>query len=185
MTPGGGVAGRLADLRDGFDRSFSEPPRQPPGRTDLLAIRVADLGYAVRLSTITGLWADRPTTPLPGPVPDLVGLASFRGTVVPVYDLAALLGHAGHATIRWLMLATDTPPLALGFGAVDGHLQVPATAVAPVGDSGQTSRGLVSELVTTGHTVLRVIDIRAVRATVAARAGATVAGREAVQRGTA
>jgi chemotaxis signal transduction protein len=161
---------RLAELRDSFDGSFAAPPPRPPHLADLLAIRVAEVAYAVRLSAITALWVDRPTTPLPGPVPELLGLAGFRGTIVPVYDLAALLGHPAGIGGRWLMLAADSPPLALAFAAVDGHLRVPATALGPVGnDAPAVDHGYVSELVGTDQGVRMLINVQAVRASVAAR----------------
>ncbi len=94
MSDGGSqVTGRAAELRDAFDRVFAEahPPAPPPSE-DLLAIRIASEPYALRLTEIAGLFADRKITPVAGRVSALLGIAGFRGLIVPVYDLQVLLG---------------------------------------------------------------------------------------------
>ena len=60
---------RLADLRESFDRSFADPPRQQvAGYDDLLAVRAGGQRYALRLTQAAGLFPDRPVTRLPGPL---------------------------------------------------------------------------------------------------------------------
>jgi purine-binding chemotaxis protein CheW len=172
---------RLAELRRGFDQSFAEPPPPTAGETaDLLAVRVAGVGYAVRLSDTGGLFADRVVVALPTAVPDLLGVASFRGLVVAVYDLATLLGHPTATTPRWLVLDTGTPPLALAFDSVDGHLRVPVTAIAAssaVPGSDEADRGHSRTVVRTADGLRRVVDITEVRATIVRRVGRTDHGR--------
>ena len=103
MTP----SGRLAGLRQDFDRSFTEPARRHDvEHAELLAVRAGGRPYALRLSQTAGLYPDRPVTPLPGPLSALLGVAGFGGTIVPVYDLAALLGHPLPERPRWLVLAS-------------------------------------------------------------------------------
>ena len=88
------VAGRLRDLRADFDRSFTEPARRYDiEHVELLAVRAGGRPYALRLSQTSGLFPDRQVTALPGPVAALLGIAGFGGAIVPVYDLAALLGR--------------------------------------------------------------------------------------------
>jgi chemotaxis signal transduction protein len=123
------LAARAAALRDAFDRSFAaaRPPDAPPG-VDLLAIGVGAKSYALRLSEIAGLHPDRRITPLPGAAPALRGIAGFRGAIVPVYDLAALLGHPQAEEARWLAMAVGEP-VAFAFATVDGHLRVARDAI--------------------------------------------------------
>ncbi|MEV4640999.1 chemotaxis protein CheW [Actinoplanes sp. NPDC049548] len=124
------VAERLAGLREEFDRSFAEPARRHDVEyAELLAVRAGGRPYALRLSQASGLHPDRPVTPLPGPQAALLGVAGFGGAIVPVYDLAALLGHAVPERPRWLVLASGAPPLALAFHELDGHVRVPATDI--------------------------------------------------------
>jgi len=139
------VADRRAALRDDFDRSFTEPVRRhDTEHTELLAIRAGGRRYALRLSQTSGLYPERPVTPLPGPLPALLGVAGFGGGIVAVYDLAAVLGHPVAERPRWLVMAAGTPPLALAFHALDGHLRVPADSIVSEHRPGTSSlRGMV------------------------------------------
>jgi chemotaxis signal transduction protein len=120
---------RAEALRREFDGTFALPVRRGGGDDDdLLAVRVGDTAYAVRLADVTGLAADRPVTPVPTTAPEFLGLVGLRGAVLPVWSLSALLGHGGdRAAPRWLLLAGGrggTPALALAFEHFDGHLRV-------------------------------------------------------------
>ena len=85
---------RVAALRAGFDRGFAEPARPDLiVREGLLAIRVGQQAWAIRLSEIAGLFVDKRITPVPGGHAALLGIAGFRGAILPVYDLAIVLGH--------------------------------------------------------------------------------------------
>jgi chemotaxis signal transduction protein len=122
---------RASNMRAAFDRSFAEARRpEAPAVEGLLAIRIGSEPYALRLSEIAGLYADRAVTRLPGDAPALLGIAGFRGAIVPVYDLPALLGHRPAETTRWLAMAAG-PPVAFAFAALDGHLRVALDAIVP------------------------------------------------------
>jgi purine-binding chemotaxis protein CheW len=124
------VSERAAQLRRDFDRSFAEPPAgRPAAPVDLLAIRLGTEPYALRLSEIAGLFADKKLTRLPDSVPEFLGLAGFRGSVVPVYDLRVLLGHAGGEAPRWLVIAV-AGMVALAFDGFDGHLRLGQEGIA-------------------------------------------------------
>ena len=135
----------VADLRADFDRSFADPVRRhDEEHVELLAIRAGGRPYALRLSQTSGLFPDRPVTPLPGPLAALLGVAGFSGAIVPVYDLAALLGHPAPDRPRWLVLAAGAPALALAFHELDGHVRVPAGVIVAEGPRGAGSlRGMV------------------------------------------
>jgi purine-binding chemotaxis protein CheW len=178
-------AGRLAELRQAFDRSFVERPRDEAARSeDLLAIRVGRDPYAVRVNATAGLIADRPVTPLPGSGPELSGVAGLRGSVVPVYDLATLLGLPGPPNAaRWMILAAGSPLFALAFDRLDGHLRVPLDAIAeaavgPDGPGTAAGTAHVSAIIRTPDGTRALIDLAAVRATVAARAAPSTASRK-------
>ena len=121
------------DLRREFDAAFARPPAS--GIEDeerLLAVRVGGDRYAIRLAEIAALHADRTIVPLPSPLPELLGLAAFRGDLAPVYDLAALLGHARRAEPRWLVLSRSTPPVGLAFDVFDAQLVVRTARIFPI-----------------------------------------------------
>jgi chemotaxis signal transduction protein len=143
VTTLGTVSKRLSRLRREFDQSFAEPARShDEDHLELLTIRAGGRPYAIRLSQSSGVHPDRPVTPLPGPLPALLGLAGFAGSVVPVYDLAALLGHPVDEVPRWLVLAAGTPPLGLAFHELDGHVRAAvADIIRETGDTGGADGG--------------------------------------------
>jgi chemotaxis signal transduction protein len=138
------LAGRAVELRRAFDDSFAhaEAPAQSE-RVELLTIRVGPDPHAIRLSETGGVFADRRITRVPGPLPELAGLVSLRGALVPVYDLRLLLGYGSGPALRWLVLDAGGA-LGLGFDQVDGHLVVsPAAIVAEPGGPGGRARQVV------------------------------------------
>jgi chemotaxis signal transduction protein len=180
----GSIAERLVDLREAFDRSFVEPTQPNLIETeDLLAIRVNDRPYAVRLSTIASLAADRPITALPGAPPRLLGVAALRGVVVPVYDLADLLGLSRSTPPRWTILTAAEPPMALAFDGVDGHLRLPREAISTRTDgAARTSdpdlRDLATDLVQTPTGTRAVVDVPGLHAAIVAAVRSSNQGRK-------
>lgn len=129
------AAGRAAEFRLAFDRAFAEPVRIDTAvKDDLLAIRVGGQACAIRLSEITGLFADKKITRVPGSGAALRGIAGFRGAILPVYDLAILLGHSGSQASRWLVVAAAAP-IALAFETFECQLRIAREEILP-----QTSR---------------------------------------------
>lgn len=122
---------RARELREAFDRSFAKaPPADPPQLENLLSIRVTDDPYVIRLADLAGLFADKAVTSVPGADPGFLGIAGFRGVVLPVYDLRVLLGYpAGGKAPRWLAV-TNARQIALAFDALDGYLRVPRGQLA-------------------------------------------------------
>jgi len=124
-----GTKDRVAELRDAFDQSFARAPSPDTGAVEnLLAIRIGANPYALRLTDVSGLFADKKVTWLPSPAPELLGMAGIRGTVLPVYDLGMLLGCPRAAAPRWLVVVAATP-VALAFEAFDGYLSVRAEGI--------------------------------------------------------
>jgi purine-binding chemotaxis protein CheW len=114
---------RAAALREAFDRTFAAPPAAV-GRTvtDLLAVQVGGDPYLIRMAEVGGLAVDRVVTPLPGAPPALAGLAGVRGGILPVYDLAALLGYPRAVSPRWIAVLADAP-IAVAVDGFDGYLR--------------------------------------------------------------
>lgn len=110
-------------LRDEFNRGFAQAPAQAPaGLERLLAIQ-AGAHCLLRLSAISAIHTDRVLLPLPSRLPELLGVTGIRGQLVPVFDLAALLGHAPARAPRWLVLSgSGGAMLGLAFAAFDAHV---------------------------------------------------------------
>ena len=122
---------RAADLRQAFDRSFAQAPNaEAAALENVLAIRVGADRYVLRLADVSGLYADKKVISLPSPVSELLGIAGFRGAVLPVYDLGMLLGCLRAAAPRWLVV-TDAAPVGLAFEGFDGYLSVRREAIVP------------------------------------------------------
>jgi len=125
MSDDARLSTRAADLRREFDESFSRVAgRDEAPLEDVLAIQVAGDGYALRLAECAGLFADRRVAALPTTVPELLGLVGFRATLVPVYDLRALLGYPRGGTPRWMVSTAGDALVALAFDAFEAHLRV-------------------------------------------------------------
>jgi hypothetical protein len=136
-----------AALRTAFDRGFADAPAGATvATTAFLAIRAGEQARAVRLTEVAGLFADRRIVPLPTRAPALLGLAGFRGAVLPVYDLRLLIGAAGTAAPRWLLIAAAAP-VVFGFDAFEGHLAVPHDTIAGRGGTEVVTAGGVSRAV--------------------------------------
>jgi chemotaxis signal transduction protein len=163
-----GLSGRADELRRAFDCSFIEAPRQRvESLVDLLAIRIAGDPYAFHLVDIAGLFVDRVVTPLPTLAPELLGLAGFRATLVPVYDLRALLGYAGGSVPRWMVSTAGDATVGLAFDRFDAHLRVPPEAL--VGDEAH-ARSHVRQVARTSEGVRPVVHLPSVLEAISARA---------------
>lgn len=159
---------RLVALRASFDRSFADPPREQVVQFhDLLAVTVAGRRYALRLAQSAGLFPNQPVTPLPGPIAALLGVAGFRGSIVPVYSLAAVLGQAPQPDSRWLVLAAGAPAVALAFEELDGHLRVPADEIIEE-QVGHGPRGCLRGIVQRPDGARPIVDVEAVRVAIQA-----------------
>jgi purine-binding chemotaxis protein CheW len=123
---------RADELRREFDCAFAAPLRFDDTQTiDLLAIRAGDQSCAIRLSEVYGLHAGRKVTRIPGAHAAMCGIAGFRGTILPVYDLPVLLGVAAvPAAPRWLVIA-KTAAIALSFDGFEGQRRVSRDTVMP------------------------------------------------------
>lgn len=136
---GARVTGHASAMRRAFDASFALPPRAAEvERIQLLLVRLGPDPHAIRLREISGLFVDRRVGHVPGPLPELLGVASLRGAIVPVYDLRVLLGYPAGPPPRWLVVASPGP-VALAFDHLDGHAVVsPDDIVAePEGEPGR------------------------------------------------
>ncbi|MEA2749205.1 MAG: hypothetical protein QOI41_3348 [Myxococcales bacterium] len=161
------TSGRAAELRAAFDQSFAELPNEAIVHfEDFLAIRIGGDPFAMRLRDVAGLYADRAITSVPSPVSELVGVAGFRGGLVPVYDLRALLGYPVSEPTRWLVLVTTqldpsapATPVALAFDHFEGHLRVSPDAITAGASDGRFA--YVRELVSVEGGPRPIMDVGA------------------------
>jgi purine-binding chemotaxis protein CheW len=149
---------RLEELKRSFDQSFAEAPwRETEQAESFLSIRVGSQAYAVLLSQASGLYVDRKVVGLPGPVTELLGMAGFRGTVIPVFDLGACLGYGLSDAGRWMLLVGKNELIGLAFQEFDGYLRTPRDVARQ--ESGEEMREHVSEVVVVGGIIRPVINL--------------------------
>ena len=134
-------AGRL---REDFDRTFAAPFAET--RIDveqILAVRLKGDLIGVPVREIDGVERAAPVVPLPSDHPGLLGLSGYRGAIVPVYDLGALLGYEEALRApRWFFLCGKGDPLALAMDELPEYRTVPTTAFhAPYGNSRRHVQG--------------------------------------------
>ena len=144
------LLGTAAMLRRRFDDGFASP-RIVTGEAQegLLAIRVGADSYALRLAEIAGLYSELKIVAIPSPVAQLLGIVGLRGSLAPVYDLAAVLHYPPAASRRWTVLARGAQPVGFAFEIFEAHLQVGTssltgmTAAAAGGSNRPYLRGTV------------------------------------------
>jgi purine-binding chemotaxis protein CheW len=175
------ASSRLADhavaLRRAFDRSFAEPARpDPTPMTDLLAFRAGSQAYALYLAEISGLYAGKKITRVPSHAAALLGIAGFRGALVPVYSVAAFLGHASPETPRWLVGASAAP-IAFAFEAFDFHVRVTRAAILPRG-AGDHASPYVQEFLRARDLVRPIVRLAAILDAIMNQTPEPVSGKE-------
>jgi purine-binding chemotaxis protein CheW len=171
------LAAQVAALRDGFHQSFAEAAEIDTAEQEsLLAIRVGDDVFAIRLPEVSGLHVSKTVTRVPGATPALAGIAGFRGTILPVYSLAILLGLPAIATPRWLVIAAAAP-VALAFDTFEYHMRVAPNAIRPR-DVSATDQPYVRDFVPTQQFVRPILHLPAILDAIRTQSLAMAPGKE-------
>jgi chemotaxis signal transduction protein len=165
------TSAKVVELRSAFDRERAAPSSSSAEvqTENLLAIRVSRDAYAIRVSEISGLATDRKIVAFPSPISELLGVAGIRGTLVPVYSLAGLLGYGaetGH--VRWLVLCGTEEPFALAFSDFEGYLQMPRTQLHQA-EPKDVARTHVTHIARATDMVRSVVSIPLLRETIEER----------------
>jgi chemotaxis signal transduction protein len=154
---------RAVELRTDFDAAFARTPDPAtPPQLDLLVIRVGEHRYALRLSEVLAVHADRKLVAVPSPRSDLLGLVGLRGVIAPVYDLRLLLGYPAAGTPRWLAHVRAAGPLAVAFELFEQHLRLPLADVMSASGSDGAAHRFVTGSAPSATGPLSIIDLPAV-----------------------
>ncbi len=120
------------ELRRAFDESFAAAPVVAGEIDELLAIGVAGAPYALRVRDLALIVSGRKVVPLPSARPGLLGLAGIRGSLVPIFSLATLLGGPpSFAPDPWIAVTPGLHPLGLAFASLEGLVRVPRADIGP------------------------------------------------------
>ena len=133
-----GSAFDVERLRREFDQSFALPyTGEASEYDDYLLIRAGERAYALVARDVGEVAVEVPITPLPARTPGFLGLAGRRGKLVPVFDLAFLVGGVAGEGRRWLALSTSNEPVGFAFAALEGQLrQARSALLASARDAG-------------------------------------------------
>lgn len=108
---------------------------QAPVKTlDLLAFKAGDEDYGISIAYIQEIVKLPPITTVPKTPPQVLGIISLRGTIVPVVDLRIVLGVTRSAlqrTARLLVLRNEAQPLALLVDAVSQVVRLDRSNIEP------------------------------------------------------
>jgi chemotaxis signal transduction protein len=152
------VKARAADLRREFDQGFAAAVAAAlRNEVNLLAISLAEMPYALNLADIGSVYANKKITPIPAKAPGLLGIAGFRGVILPVYDLSVMLGLPRIERPRWFAVVAKAD-LVVAFETFDGYLRVPAQDVI-ANDAREGGREHVSHLLKSADGIRAVIDL--------------------------
>ena len=115
-----------------LQRRAAELARRPPApapadRLEVLAFSAGGQDCALPLAFLREVRPLRELTPLPLAVPPVAGLLHLRGHMLPVLDLAQVLGLSGpggSACSQLLVTGRQVPLFGLAIGAVQGLQEV-------------------------------------------------------------
>ena len=129
MTAGslGRMDARAAALRAEFDQAFAQPENLEPERLEsVLALRFDTAPYAVQLAEVAELGRAPEILTVPSSVPAFLGLIALRGTLLPAYDLGAMLAHSRAVSRAWMLLVYTPHGVAFIFDEFEGHRHIAA-----------------------------------------------------------
>lgn len=119
---------RARRLAADFDRSFAEPARAvETGGESVLAIRVGDGEYMLRLADVVTVRRAPRIVALPNASAIQLGIAGLRGNLVTVFSLAALLGVRGDDSgveSGWIAALSRHRGMAIAFAGMNGQREL-------------------------------------------------------------
>lgn len=177
MNSAAGLGG-VAELRRTFDEAFAGPAMRSTARVEpMIAIRVAGQAFAVRATEIAGVVKRSHVCPVPGRIPEFLGLAGVRGALVAVYDLAPLAGAVRRAgEPQWFAMPRGEPQLALAFDAIEGLFDAEPTSANA--ENATPAGAQPWRLAQIGTDMRTVMDIPAILRTIRAKAGLSAPAQE-------
>jgi chemotaxis signal transduction protein len=174
------IENKAAELRNAFDlaRAIPSSTEKAEAIENLLAISLSGDPYAIRVSEISALAIDKKVVGLPTHVPELLGVAGIRGSVVPVYNLAVLLGYtAAENQMHWLALCGTDEPVGLAFGNFEGYIQIPSTQLYPANSESAKSEHVKNFALVSGR-VRAIVSIPHIVEAIKKRCGKTSDSKE-------
>lgn len=121
---------------------------------------------AVDIVTVREIRGWAPPTPLPASAPGAMGVLNIRGRVVPIFELAALIGQPEAAPEAGviLILSRDDADLGLRVDSVSDIVFAKPEAIRPIPHAAMgTGTHLVRGMLEKDDALIALLDIAAVR----------------------
>lgn len=122
--------------------------------------------FSIDITDVREIRRWSPVTPLPHAPAEVLGVMNLRGSVIPIYDLAARFGLAPTAENPRNVIVVamhDNQVLGLLVEAVSEILSVPRSQIQETPDvRSDSARQSVTGVITVGEGMTRVIDLGAV-----------------------
>lgn len=116
-------------------------------------VRLGSEHYALPVEDVLEVAGMGRLTPLPGAPPPFIGVRNLRGEVLPVVDLADLLGAPGAGPPAHLVVAQSGPLRAgLGVESVVGVVELP-------GEPGQAGSENLSGALVVDDRLIGIVDV--------------------------
>ena len=137
------------ELRREFDESFSRPlqPPQEAGEPFLIA-SVRGSPIAFHLHGVKGVERTHSCAALPSTHPHFLGLASLRGGVVPLFDIAGLWGERSlhrRASLVVLLDAGGGETAGVVVDHLEGYRSLASSSLCPSTDSRPPFKGVLPD----------------------------------------
>ena len=133
----------LREMREAFDHGFAQQVGQRrQSWQDFLLVKLGQLPHALPMAEVAALQRALPegVTPVPGPLTALMGIAGHKGRILPVYDLAALLGLSPAKQPQW-QIVTLNPPVILAIDAFERHVRGDGDVIARLSTPDEATQG--------------------------------------------
>jgi chemotaxis signal transduction protein len=137
------------------------------GTERLLVFRVGAERFALTLSAVDEVVDAPAIRPLPDAAHRVLGIATIRGVLVPIYDPRPLLNVAGAVNDAALLFARGSQRIGVAVGGVHDTIVVEPTEVRPA-PGAEVSDKLLLGVVRRGRDLIAILDAGAL---VAAAAG--------------
>ncbi|ODT56622.1 hypothetical protein ABS71_21710 [bacterium SCN 62-11] len=117
---------RPQQIRQEFDESFRRPPaRLREQASNRLIFHLDQRSLSLPLEQVSEVLRSRTLTPLPGSPPELLGLLGLRGSLMPVYKLADLIGLGSSSEAAgplWILVVLQPQMVGLALEAKTASL---------------------------------------------------------------
>lgn len=158
--------GRAREVLASRTRALARPVRvEQHAALDVLVLRVAGERYGLPPDAVREVAEVRKLTPLPHAPPQLLGLTSRNGSIVPVFDLRVVLGMSLSSLPehgRVVLLGEDRDAIAFAVEAIEGTALIAEGELAGSPDSiGPSLRAAARGVTASGLVVLDPVALLA------------------------